>query len=155
MKQMLLGLFALLMLLVPSCASRSVVPKPTSITLEQALGSVGTGLRTMKENLGETKTGLLPTEATVTFVISASGNDKNTLVLGLAPIPISSIGSSLKVDNTTETVMAAQRSNTITIKFENIAKMQNPKDVIAALKAAGITTFSQAVPVDAFNRPVR
>lgn len=128
---------SLLALMLLSSCSAWVVPKPTAITLENGLRSVGAGLAAMKQELGETKTGLIPTEATVVFAITASGTDKNDLVIGLTP-PI--VGNGVKIDDTLSNGSTAARSNTITVKFENLAKLTNTGMTVKQMIHDGLIT---------------
>ncbi|MBI4001233.1 MAG: hypothetical protein HY348_05565, partial [Nitrospira defluvii] len=68
------------------CASY-VVPKPSVITLESAMHSVGAGFREMKKAEGDLRTGLVPDEVEVTFNISASGEQGGKLFIEVSPLP--------------------------------------------------------------------
>ena len=62
---------------VTSCATTTVVPEPGKITLREAMEEVATGLNGMYEiRANSPKSGLLPSEVTVVFNISASATAK-------------------------------------------------------------------------------
>jgi len=107
-----------------------VVPKPSAITLESALESVGRGLVKMKQaelrenNNKEFKVGLIPSEVEVIFNVIASGTQDGKLYIELSPIsgPVSG-----KAGAAAGTSYNAQRGNQITIKFRNIAFSKKTK----------------------------
>ncbi len=109
--------------MLTGCAS-VVVPSPGKITLEEALKSVGRGLVAMKnaeieENNGkEFKTGLMASEAEVTFNVVASGTQDAKLYVEITPVsgPVSG-----KAGANIGTSYNAARGNQITIKFRSIA----------------------------------
>lgn len=68
----------ILIIALAGCAS-TVVPKPSAITLESAMASVGTGLLQMREAEKGLRTGLIADEVQVTFNISASGEQGGKL----------------------------------------------------------------------------
>jgi hypothetical protein len=121
--------FALLMVLAVGViiGRYSLTPPPPvgesgrEITLEDALKSVGTGLRAMKdaEDAGGTqfRTGLLPDEVTVTFDISAKGTLTNQIAVsaersGVSILPKGS--ATANVENNSE------RGNQIRVTLKNI-----------------------------------
>ncbi|MCB1232332.1 MAG: hypothetical protein KDN19_18945 [Verrucomicrobiae bacterium] len=157
------------MLPLASCASR-VVPKPGAITLEAALDSVGRGLVSMKQaqlqqNNGEDfTTGLLPSEAEVTFNVVASGKDSGKLYVELTPPATAGFGGKAGGEASSEYV--ASRGNQITIKFRSIAfsKTTKTKDAVTiegptdpetlkalmgALKDSGIHPYLVLPPAEA------
>jgi len=99
------------------CA-RTVVPQPGAITLEQAMKSVGTGLRAMREAEGGLKTGLIADEVQVTFNITASGTDSGSLHVEMTPIPTNPAAGKVSTDLSSS--YTALRGNQITIKFKNL-----------------------------------
>lgn len=99
------------------CASY-VVPKPSAITLESAMHSVGAGFREMKKAEGDLRTGLIPDEVEVTFNISASGEQGGKLFVEVSPLPTAPIQG--KAGGEFSTKYTAQRGNQITIKFKNL-----------------------------------
>jgi hypothetical protein len=102
----LFAVAAAVMISATACASRQVVPHPASeITLEQAMRSVGVGLRELREEAGEPKTGLMPSSVDITFNVTATGKDDGKLVIERA-----TLGSQLE----------ATRGNTITLTLSNI-----------------------------------
>jgi|ERR1043165_2030123 len=68
-------------LLMSACATGKVVPEPSNISREAAMKSVGEGLKQMKEAQGDMKTGLLPSEVTVTFYVAAKASDSSNLAI--------------------------------------------------------------------------
>lgn len=109
------------------CAENGVT-KPSDVTLEQGMQSVGRGLALMKAAEIEAaktnglspnfNTGLLPSEATVTFNIAAAASNSNQLMIDLsAPptIPVKASGS-----DTFSSSASGSRANQITIKFSSL-----------------------------------
>jgi len=100
-----------------------VEPQPGKITLEEALASVGRGLVELKKsqlaaNDGkEFRSGLLPSEAEVTFNISASGEQSGKLFVEITKTPAE---ASLKKGAELGASYAASRGNQITVKFKSI-----------------------------------
>lgn len=115
--------------LTSGCATM-VEPQPGKITIEEALSSVGRGLvqlkkAQLKENDGnEFRSGLLPSEAEVTFNISASGEQSGKLFVEITKTPVDSI---FKKGAELGTSYTATRGNQITVKFRNIAFSKTTK----------------------------
>jgi hypothetical protein len=101
------------------CASY-VVPNPSAITLENAMYSVGAGLREMRRGEGDLRTGLIPEEVEVTFNISASGDQGGKLYVEVSPIPLGVSPIQGKAGAELSAKYTAQRGNQITIKFRNL-----------------------------------
>jgi hypothetical protein len=160
-KRIGLGFIAVWSLFLLGCASWTV-PKPGNITLEDALESVGRGLVQMKKaeleaNEGKDfKTGLLASEAEVTFNISAAGSQGGKLYVEVTPLSAIGAGSSGRAGAEASTEYKASRGNQITIKFRNVAFSKTTADgkiidgptdpetlkkVVGTLDNAGITTF--------------
>lgn len=150
-------------ILISGCATM-VEPQPGKITLEEALSSVGRGLVELKKsqltaNDGkEFRSGLLPSEAEVTFNISASGEQSGKLFVEITKTPAD---ASLKKGAELGSSYTASRGNQITVKFRNIAFSKTTKledrviiegvtdpdmlvKVVKALEGTGITI--NAVP---------
>jgi hypothetical protein len=111
--------FAIVLSCLTGCASY-VVPQPGAITLESAMYSVGVGLREMRRGEGDLRTGLLPEEVTVTFNISASGDQGGKLYVEVSPIPLGAVPIKGNAGGELSTSYTAQRGNQITIKFKNL-----------------------------------
>jgi hypothetical protein len=80
---------------------------------------VGYGLVEMRKAQGELRTGLIADEVTVTFNISAAGEDTNKLYVEVTPILTKpEIGG--KVGGEIGSKYTAQRGNQIVIKLKNI-----------------------------------
>lgn len=165
-----IGIATSAILFSTGCATM-VVPTPGTITLESALESVGRGLVRMKQaqlqqNLGvEFQTGLLPSEAEVSFNIAASGKQDGRLYVEMSPIPITPTPITGKAGAELGSSLTASRGNQITIKFRNIAfskKTTTPEGVviiegptdpelltktISALKASGIKVLQVTPPL--------
>jgi hypothetical protein len=148
------------------CASM-LVPEPGKITLEDALASVGRGLVTMKQeqikvNAGkEFVTGLVPSEAEVTFNVHAAGKQDGKLYVELSPIPTSPTSVAGTAGANVGTHYSASRGNQITIRFRSLLfgkktttpegvvileGVTDPKvldEVIKILKEHNITVFVQ------------
>ena len=146
----LLGVLVILGLSTPGCSTGKVVTKPTDITLEAAMESVGAGLKRMRDAEGDTKTGLLPSDVTVSFNVTVSASDSKKLAVSANTVAAAALPASAGLTGEMGTTMSAARGNVITIRFTNllfadekqlIAKKsaQEVKDILKALKDAGIT----------------
>lgn len=104
--------------LLSGCCASTVVPKPGDITLEKAMASVGKGLIAMHEAEKGLKTGLVPSEVSVTFNISAKAGDADKLYVEVgAPTGAPVTG---KLGGEASTSLNTERGNQITIKFSNL-----------------------------------
>jgi len=146
------------------CANH-VVSDPGKITLEEAMESLGRGFVRLKkaqreENGGSPfKTGLLPSEAEVTFNISASAEDTSKLYVEVTKTPLNRSKTSGGEIGSTHT---SSRGNQVTVKFRNIAFSKTTKNakagtvtiegvtdpevlkkVVEALNDSGITVYAQ------------
>ena len=137
-------------LLVAGCATSHVVPKPSKITLENALKSVGRGLSEMKEAQKDLKTGLVPSEVTVTFNIVASASKSGKLYIDLSSPLVA--GVTAKAGGEIGSQLAVQRGNQITVKFTNLLLADKDKLVFSkspdeivklfdALQKAGVQVY--------------
>lgn len=144
-----LSILVPLALIASGCASLqpTSVVEPKEVTLEQALLSIGCGLKAMDEAQGSFRTGLFPSEIEVKFALSASSVESGKLTLALADPT-----GALKLGGEGGQESKAERSNTITIKFTNVlgtpqtalAGAKSPEEIaklLKTLKDAGITTF--------------
>jgi len=143
------GILAPLLVVMSGCATMhaSDVVQPKEVTLEQALLSIGCGLKAMDEAQGSFRTGLFPAEIEVKFTLSASATESGKLTLALAdPGGVAKVGAEGGQES------KGERSNTITIKFTNVLGVQqsalagakSPEEIaklLKTLKEAGITTF--------------
>lgn len=107
------------------CASQ-VVPRPGTITLEDAMRSVGQGIVEMRKAQGEVKTGLLADEVTVVFNVSATGEQGGRLYLEMSPVvvPAGKAGGELT------SKYVAQRGNQVTVKLKNIITADTTKTLL-------------------------
>lgn len=117
-KTLKLGFLAACVAVAAGCASSHVVPEPGKITLENALRAVGEGLYEMKVAQKDVKTGLIPSEVTVKFNITASGTDDGKLYVELSSVPAA--GATGKAGGELGSRLSAERGNQITVKFTNI-----------------------------------
>jgi hypothetical protein len=94
--------------------------KPTSISLEQALTSVGTGLAGMREAQRAVPGagGLIPSAVTITFDVGASATDNGSLNIQ-ASAPTSS-PVTVTAGGTAGTTISTNRSNSVTVTLTNI-----------------------------------
>ena len=101
--------------------------------LREAMEEVATGLNRMYEiRANSPKSGLLPSEVTVVFNISASATDKSKLYIeaGAKAAEIFKVtGAGAEVG----TQVAAARGNTVTVKFTNV--LFAPKDTLVMHKS--------------------
>jgi len=139
---------------VSACATRQVVAKPSNITLEAAMKSVGEGLKQMKDAQGDIKTGLLPSEVMVTFNVTASASDNSKLAIAVSPTQAAQLPISGSLTGDLSSAISATRGNVITIKFTNLLfapekqllttkTAQELKQILKALKDEGVTLYIQ------------
>jgi len=105
-------------LLLSGCCSTTDFPKPGAITLEEAMLSVGAGLRAMERAEEGLITGLLPSEVSVTFNVSASATDSKKLYVEISGGAAPKAGG--KAGGETGSTATAARGNQITIKYSNL-----------------------------------
>jgi NTP-dependent ternary system trypsin peptidase co-occuring protein len=106
-----------LALLTVGCASQQ--SQPSKITLEDAMRSVGRGVSALKDAEGGMQMGMIPSEITVTFNITASAEDSSKIYLDLNP---SVVKAGVEAGSKTSTT----RGNQITIKLQHLFLL--PKD---------------------------
>lgn len=122
-------------LLISGCSLFEPVTKPSEVTLEQALASVGSGLKVMHEAEKGTKTGLIASEVTVTFAIAASKDVAGKLTVDLSKtLSGGDVSSTSTQGGSLEAKSVQSRSNNITVKFINL--MMIPKETLAYQKSA-------------------
>jgi hypothetical protein len=111
-------------LLAGCCTSDSTNTGKTgeSITLEDAMASIGRGFHQMKESEQGLRTGLLPDTVTVTLNVGVSKQTTGSVSGGLsvsAPTPVgANVGANL--GGSSSKSQTFQTANTITITFKNI-----------------------------------
>ena len=120
------------------CASLTpakIVGEPSEVTVEEALTSVGEGLRAMRVSIGENKTGLVPAEVIVTFKLAASATEEGKLTIDLA-VPAAPVGGAASGSARADAGRTAEgsRSNEITVRFVNVLLL--PKDTLATARDA-------------------
>jgi hypothetical protein len=118
------GIGAALCVALSGC---NTMEKPSSITLEDALRQVQSGIVQLQEN--DKKAGLVVSSAQVTFNITESRTKSGSLSLNLAPTPVIGqlVGGTMQAAN--ENKQSA--SNQITITFQNIFTAS--KDTLAGV----------------------
>jgi hypothetical protein len=157
-------LFALFTLvLVQGCAPLrpDEVVQPSEVTLEEALTSVGRGLLNMHKAQEGLKTGLVPTEVSVSFNLGVSAKDSSKLTLDFSRASEAAVKKESKVGLEVETSSEGSRANVITVKFVNLLALPESsivqkksaseiKDLISALRESGIQTYSK--PIKGLNQ---
>ncbi len=105
------------------------IVEPKTVTLENAMRQVATGLNEMYE-IGKDypKTGLTPSEVSIEFNISAKGTKEGKLVIGTA-VPLEGINAGGELGSKVE----ASRGNKVTIKFVNLF-LSDSKDSLIMVK---------------------
>jgi hypothetical protein len=109
-----------LICLVSGCAyGPTQIAKPTNITLGQAVDEVATTLHNLHDKYeNKPKVGLIADSAEVKFEIAASATNTGGATLNLAaPLAVGNLSAGLSDTN----VAQANRGNTITLEFKNIA----------------------------------
>jgi len=109
---------AFLAMAVVGCTSQ--YGKPTDITLESALTSVGTGLAGMRaaERGAAGSGGLVPSEVVITFNVAASATDSGSLAIQASAPTGAPINASANAS--AATTQTASRGNQITITLTNL-----------------------------------
>jgi hypothetical protein len=150
-RRALLGIVVAASFSMSACASGKIVPNPGSITLEAAMKSVGNGLKQMKEAQGDITTGLLPSEVTVSFNVTASATDSQKLLVTASTQAVQlPVSGGLTGD--LSSAISTARGNVVTIKFTNLlfapekqfltAKTPNEiKEILKTLRNEGIVIF--------------
>jgi hypothetical protein len=115
-----IGFIGLLAIALTACATTAAKPESQGaevIDLSAAVAQIQQTLAEAKMRPNEKKAGLLPSKATVTFVMAAkkSTSAKDGFSIGVA-LPVGlTLGASGEIDQTSE----ATASNTIVLEFEN------------------------------------
>lgn len=130
MKSTFALLISIFIACLPSCAP--TVAKPGDIKLEDAMASVGRGFVAMREAQGHLRTGLIASDAQITFNISAKGTNGTHLYLEATPT-ISTAPVKIGADRTTN--YEGSRSNQITINFKNVMLADPNKTLIKNAKS--------------------
>ncbi len=120
----LCGVSLLITTLLPGCCMTGSQSNNSrgSITLEDAMASIGRGFYQMKTNEQGVSTGLLPDTVTVTLNVGVSHSDYSTESSGLtvsAPIA-TGLNMGANVSGSHSSSQTSQTANTITITFKNI-----------------------------------
>ncbi len=126
---------AMLAIAASGCASLrpSDLANPSEVTLENALGEVGNGLKKLYDAEQGLKVGLIPSEIEVKFNLAASAKDSGKLSIDLSKSVPEPIKKETKVGGSIEQSSEGERSNTITVKFINILMI--PKETLAQTKS--------------------
>lgn len=136
------------------CSMLTAGPKPGKITLTQAMQEVANGLNEMYDiRKHEPKSGLMPSEVTIVFNVSASTSDEGKLYVeaGANPADVLKV---VKAGGEASTKIETSRGNQVTVKFINI--LFAPKDTLVTavdpkkldalfnvLKGAGLHTMME------------
>ena len=138
------------------CRTNGVVSKPSDISLEKAMESIGKGFAAMKKAEGDTRTGLYPDTAQVTFNISAGSSKSGGLNVDLSASAGPQIPVSGKVGGSISNSSTAQRANQITITFKNILNLSTtntlygePADVQTMLAIINNSTNANVLGIKA------
>lgn len=137
-------------LLTGCCSTPPLIQEPQKITLSDAMDELLTQIKKLQNpDESKLKTGLIPSEASIIFNISAKETSGNKLYVEFGAPSTAPVSGKLgdEFNKTAE----ANRGNQITIKFTNFlladgkAIINNPENiqkVVDALKKTGINTFS-------------
>ncbi len=117
--------------------------EPSTITLEDALKSVGNGLKKLQRQ--DLKTGLIVSEVDVTFNITASSKDSSSGKIYVEAG--ASVAKTLEVTKVGaeagfSSELSASRGNTITIKFRNLLGLSTKDTVAGALGADALKALT-------------
>ncbi len=117
------------------CATQQIIPEPGKITLEAAMAEVAAGLNNMYDiRKDHPKSGLVPSEVTIVFNVSASAKDEGKLYIeaGATTADVLKIG---KAGAEVGSKIESARGNQVTIKFSNL--LFAPKDTYVTTKDPG------------------
>jgi hypothetical protein len=110
-----------------------VIPQPGKITVEEALEQVGRGLNQLYViGKDQPRSGLIPSEVTIDFNISASTTDTSKLYVEAGATPLESLAVT-KAGVDIGTTTTASRGNKITIKLINLF-LSDSKDSLIMVK---------------------
>ncbi len=127
-------------LILSGCAGWAV-REPNAITFENAMRQVANGLNEMYDiGKDHPKSGLVPSEVTIEFNISATGKDADRLYIeaGIPAVNIAKAGAEASSEK------QASRGNKITIKFVNLflsdanntlLMKKSPEEIVKIIKA--------------------
>lgn len=121
----LTGISLLAATLLTGCCTNCSKPadgEGTSITLEDALASIGRGFYLMSTNEHGISTGLLPDTVAVTLNVSGARASANNISAGLtvsAPVAVG-VNAGANLSGSHSSSQTSQTANTITITFKNI-----------------------------------
>ena len=124
--------------------------QPSQITFVCAMKQLGAGFREMAKAQGDIKTGLVASEASITFNVTASAKDTSKLFIDLSIAPVKPYPKIGNVGGEVTGSSEGQRGNTITIKFVsllNFAKdgmAKNAKDLTGTLNDGDVHIFNQS-----------
>ncbi|SCB41689.1 hypothetical protein [Rhizobium multihospitium] len=135
--------FAILTLMssaLASCASftPAQVAKPSDISLDSALNDVATSLHKLQRKYADKeKIGMMVDEVQVQFAIAVTAADSGKVQLNVADIPVGTAGGTLGASAEHDQSSGANRGNTITVTFKNVATADLSKGSFSLLKPAG------------------
>ncbi|SCB27316.1 hypothetical protein [Rhizobium hainanense] len=135
--------FSILTLISPvlaSCASftPAQVAKPSDISLDTALNDVATSLHKLQHKYaGKEKIGMMVDEVQVQFAIAVTAADSGKVQLNVADIPVGAAGGTFGASAEHDQSSSANRGNTITVTFKNVASADLSKGSFSLLKPAG------------------
>ena len=153
MKTIRMLVIALLVCSLFGCATKTVVSDPKKITFEAAMEQVANGLNRMYDiGKDHPKSGLVPSEVTIDFNISADATDTGKLSIDaganvLDPLQVTKAGAEIG------STIKAVRGNKITIKFTNIFVTDTKDSLIMVKKPEEIAQLLKTLK-DAGYEPV-
>ncbi|MFB2567263.1 hypothetical protein [Rhizobium sp. IMFF44] len=127
-------------LVLASCASftPAQVAKPSDISLDTALNDVATSLHTLQRKYaGKEKIGMMVDEVQVQFAIAVTAADSGKVQLNVADIPVGATSGTLGGSAEHDQSSSANRGNTISVTFKNVATADLSKGSFSLLKPAG------------------
>jgi hypothetical protein len=121
-----------IVIILSGCVSMNPkqVAEPSEITLACAMKQLGAGFQEMAHAQGGLKTGLIASEASVTFNVTASAKDSSKLAIDLSFAPIKPYPKTGNLGGELADSSEGQRGNTITVKF--VSLLSFAKDANAA-----------------------
>jgi hypothetical protein len=115
-------------LLLSGCALFQKQPEVGELSFVTAMTQLGEGLKALKTAEGDMTTGLIASDGSVTFNITASSKQDGNLKIDFARPVAEGVTTSTTIGGGVSSTATSQSGNTITLKFVNIVAL--PKDTL-------------------------
>lgn len=138
-----------------NCASFTPeqVAKPSDISLDTALNNVADSLHRLQDKYAnKKKIGMMVDEVQVQFDIAVAASNGGQAQLNVAQVPLGAAGGTLGASAQHQESANANRGNTITVTFRNIATADLSKGSLSLIKPAGKGGANSAATFSAGQR---